>query len=161
VRDLHIVLGRGETCADSADDLAIDHNRKGALHVDDITCGDRGEASLIDGFLQRLARLLQCGCSGLARANSTPARQRIAMPPRRTRYRDQHHLAFRTRREKCSGRALFHFGAGELDHLLPFLGLGRDQRAEGVRRADQRFAAEFDQALLDIWFGQHRVDLAV
>src|SRR6266700_4574035 len=51
--------------------------------------------------------------------------------------------------------------ASELHHLLPFLGFGLDLLAESLRRLDQRLAAQFDQALLHLGFGQDRVDLGI
>ena len=59
MRDLHVVLGCIETCADSADHLSIDHNRKTALHLDEIARGDGCDPTVIDGIFKRLTRLLE------------------------------------------------------------------------------------------------------
>src|SRR4029077_13289111 len=58
---------RIETCADPADDLAVDDDRKTALHLDEIPRRDRRNSTGIDSVLQRLTRFLeQCRGSSLA-----------------------------------------------------------------------------------------------
>src|SRR5579883_469748 len=51
--------------------------------------------------------------------------------------------------------------AGELDHLAPLLGLARDQLAEILRRAGQRYAAEGIVARLDLRIEDRRIDRLV
>src|SRR5260221_7734575 len=58
LRDLHVVLRRIEACTDRADHLAIDHDRKASLHLDEAARRHGGDASMIDGVLERLAWLL-------------------------------------------------------------------------------------------------------
>ncbi len=72
--DLHIVLGRVETRADAPDDLAIDHDRKTALLLDEVPRRDSRDPAMIDRFVQRLTGLLeQRRGPGLAGASSTLA----------------------------------------------------------------------------------------
>src|SRR5580698_2016147 len=72
------------------------------------------------------------------------------------------HLTTKTRlNPECSSGHLVYPQTCELDDLLPFLGLGRDHRPKGLRRADQGFAAQLGQALLDLRFGQRRIDLLI
>src|SRR5258708_6544221 len=66
-----------------------------------------------------------------------------------------------TRPEKCSERLLHLLDIGAVDHLLPLLRFSGDIGAELLRSLDQRLAAEFDQTLLHVRFGQDRVDLGV
>jgi hypothetical protein len=68
LRDLHVVLRRVEARSDGADHLAIDHDRKPALHLDEALRGNGSNATVVDRVLERLARFLeQRGCSGLPR----------------------------------------------------------------------------------------------
>src|SRR4051812_3565908 len=58
-------------------------------------------------------------------------------------------------------RSLLDLQAGELDDLLPFLGLGLDLLAERLGRLRPRLAAELDQGLGHVRLLYQRVDLAV
>jgi len=65
LRDLHVVLRRVEARSDGADHLAIDHDWKPALHLDEALRGNGSNATVVDRVLERLARFLeQRGCSG-------------------------------------------------------------------------------------------------
>src|SRR5580704_14981363 len=57
--DLFVFLGRREARTDAADHLAIDHDRKPALHLDEAASGYRRVTTVVDCLLQRLSRLLE------------------------------------------------------------------------------------------------------
>jgi hypothetical protein len=66
--DLHIVVPRIETCADPADDLAVDDDRKTSMHLDDVPRRDRRNPTVTDGVLQGLTGFFeQCRGSSFAR----------------------------------------------------------------------------------------------
>jgi hypothetical protein len=58
-RDLHVVLRRVEARSDGTNHLAIDDDRKPALHFRETMCRYGSKAPLVDGVLNRLARLLE------------------------------------------------------------------------------------------------------
>src|SRR4051794_32310827 len=58
-------------------------------------------------------------------------------------------------------RSLLDLQAGELDDLLPLLGLGLDLLAERLRRLHPRLAAEFNQSLGHVGLLHERIDLIV
>jgi hypothetical protein len=59
LRDLDVVLRRIEARADASDDLAIDHDWKTALHLDETRRRDGSGSTVIDRVLERLARLFE------------------------------------------------------------------------------------------------------
>jgi hypothetical protein len=68
LRNLHVVLRRVKARADGPDHLAIDNNRKPALHLGEALRRNGSNATVIDCVLKRLTWLLeQRGCLGLAR----------------------------------------------------------------------------------------------
>src|SRR5271168_4525069 len=59
LRDLHIVLRRIEARTDAADHLAIDDDGQTALHLDKVARAQQCDATVINGVLERFARLLE------------------------------------------------------------------------------------------------------
>src|ERR1700744_4647409 len=68
LRDLLVVFRRVEARPDGADHLAIDDDRKSALHLREALRRNGSKATMVDRVLKRLTWFLeQRGCSSLAR----------------------------------------------------------------------------------------------
>jgi hypothetical protein len=57
LRDLHVVLGRVEASTECTDHLAIDHDWKASLHLDEAARRDGRDAAVVNRILERFARL--------------------------------------------------------------------------------------------------------
>ena len=57
--DLFVFLGRRKARTDRADHLAVDHDRKPALHLDEASSGYRCVTTVVDRLLQRLGGFLE------------------------------------------------------------------------------------------------------
>ena len=65
--DLNVMLRRVEAGTDPAYDLAVDYDRKTALHFDEVMGGHSRGSAVVDGVLQGLARFFEQRCrSGFA-----------------------------------------------------------------------------------------------
>ena len=72
--DLNVMLRRVETGTDPAYDLAVDYDRKTALHFDEVMGGHSRGSAVVDGILQGLARFLNSAAvRALPGANSALA----------------------------------------------------------------------------------------